>query len=153
MSQLFGEDALSSLDRQITQWLLGLKERNEVIVAVDRGEAHEHRWYVRMRGEEKEFTTVWITLNQRTLKYETYVMPAPEENAEALYENLLRRNENLVGCHFSIGDEDAVFLRGELMNSMISEEEIDRIVGTLYSTVEKVFPTIIRIGFASRFAE
>lgn len=153
MSQLFGEDALNSLDRQISHWLQNLREKNEVIVAVDRGEMHEHRWYVRMRGEEKEFTTVWITLNQRTLKYETYVMPAPEENAELLYENLLRRNESLVGCHFSIGDEDAIFLRGELTNSMVTEEEVDRVVGTLYSTVENVFPTIIRIGFASRFAE
>lgn len=67
-----------------------------------------------MRGEEKEFTTVWLTLGQRTLRYETYVMPAPEENAEALYENVLRRNTKLVGAHFAIGDEDAVFLRGEL---------------------------------------
>ena len=153
MSQLFGEDALNSLDHQITSWLLSMKDRNDVIVAVDRGELHEHRWYVRMRGEEKEFTTIWITLNQRTLKYETYVMPAPEENAEILYENLLRRNETLVGCHFSIGDEDAVFLRGELANSMVTEQEIDRVVGTLYSTVENVFPAIIRIGFASRFAD
>ena len=67
-----------------------------------------------MRGEEKDFITVWLTLGQRTLRYETYVMPAPEENAATVYENLLRRNERLVGAHFSIGVEDAVFLRGEL---------------------------------------
>ena len=57
---------------------------------------------------------MWLTLGQRTLRYETYVMPAPEENAAELYEHLLRRNERLVGAHFSIGIEDAVFLRGEL---------------------------------------
>ena len=69
---------------------------------------------MRLRGEDKDFTTVWLTLGQRTLRYETYVMPAPEENDGALYEHLLRRNERLVGAHFSIGIEDAVFLRGEL---------------------------------------
>jgi hypothetical protein len=56
-----------------------MKDRNEAIAAVDKDQENHHRWYVRLRGEEKEFTTVWLTLGQRTLRYETYVMPAPEE--------------------------------------------------------------------------
>ena len=153
MSELFGNTHLELLDRQITSWLMSMMERNDTIVAVDRGEPDEHRWYVRMHGEEKEFTTVWFTLGQRTLQFETYVMPAPEENAEQLYEHVLRRNESLVGVHFSIGIEDAIFLRGELPLRMDDEDELDRVVGTLYATVERIFPTIIRIGFASRFAD
>jgi hypothetical protein len=153
MSELFGTHELDSLEGYITHWLLTMKDRNETIVAVDRGDIGERRWYVRMRGEEKEFTTVWLTLGQRTLRYETYVMPAPEENAEQLYEHVLRRNESLVGAHFSIGIEDAIFLRGELPLRLVEEQEIDRVIGTLYATVERVFPVIIRIGFASRFAD
>ena len=153
MSELFGNTHLELLDRQITSWLMSMMERNDTIVAVDRGEPDEHRWYVRMHGEEKEFTTVWFTLGQRTLQFETYVMPAPEENAEKLYEHVLRRNESLVGVHFSIGIEDAIFLRGELPLRMVDEDELDRVVGTLYATVERIFPTIIRIGFASHFAD
>jgi hypothetical protein len=80
-------------------------------------------------------------------------MPAPEENAVQLYESLLRRNEKLVGAHFSIGIEDAIFLRGELPLSALNEQELDRVVGTLYQTVEQVFQGLLRIGFASRFAE
>ena len=151
MSELFGAHELDSLEGHITQWLLSMKDRNETIVAVDRGEIGERRWYVRLRGDEKEFTTVWLTLGQRTLRYETYVMPAPEENAEMLYEHVLRRNESLVGAHFSIGVEDAIFLRGELPLRLVDEPELDRVIGTLYATVERVFPVIIRIGFASRF--
>ena len=153
MSELFGNTHLELLDRQITSWLMTMMERNETIVAVDRGEPDEHRWYVRRHGEEKEFTTVWFTLGQRTLQFETYVMPAPEENTEQLYEHVLRRNESLVGVHFSIGIEDAIFLRGELPLRMVDEDELDRVVGTLYATVERIFPTIIRIGFASHFAD
>ena len=153
MSELFGNTHLELLDRQITSWLMSMMERNDTIVAVDRGEPDEHRWYMRMHGEEKEFTTVWFTLGQRTLQFETYVMPAPEENAEQLYEHVLRRNESLVGVHFSIGIEDAIFLRGELPLRMVDEDELDRVVGTLYATVERIFPTIIRIGFASHFAD
>lgn len=153
MSELFGLNELESFEENISLWLSSMKERNDAIVAIDRSEEDERRWYVRLRGEEKEFTTVWLTLGQRTLKYETYVMPAPEENAEQLYEHLLRRNETLVGVHFSIGIEDAVFLRGELPLGLLQEQELDRIIGTMYASVERIFPVIIRIGFARRFAD
>jgi hypothetical protein len=64
----------------------------------------------------------------------------------------LRRNEKLVGAHFSIGIEDAVFLRGELPLAALAEDELDRAIGTLYATVEQCFRPLMRIGFASRFA-
>ena len=153
MSELFGLHELQSFEASISSWLSSMKERNDAIVAIDRSEDDERRWYVRLRGEEKEFTTVWLTLGQRTLRYETYVMPAPEENAEQLYEHLLRRNETLVGVHFSIGIEDAIFLRGELPLGLLQEQELDRIIGTMYAAVERIFPVIIRIGFASRFSD
>jgi hypothetical protein len=44
-------------------------------------------------------------------------------------------------------------LRGELPLRLVDEPELDRVVGTLYATVERVFPAIIRIGFASKFAD
>ena len=153
MSDLFDDAALARIERQIDEWLSHAKANNELILAVDRSTDQEIRWYVRMSGQEKEFTTVWLNLGQRTLRFETYVMPAPEENAQVLYESLLRRNEKLVGAHFSIGQEDAVFLRGEIPLAALNEQELDRLIGTLYSTVEQSFGALIRIGFASRFTD
>jgi hypothetical protein len=153
VSDLFDDSSLARLERNIDEWLANLRGSNTAIVAIDRAEGDDIRWYVRMRGEEKEFTTIWITLGQRTLRYETYVMPAPEENVTELYELVLRRNERLVGAHFSIGAEDAIFLRGELPLALVCEPELDRIVGTVYDIVERAFPTLIRIGFASRFTD
>ena len=153
MSDLFDGAALARLERQIDEWLAGMAKASPVIRAVDRAEGDEVRWYVRMAGEEKDFTTVWLTLGQRTLRYEAYVMPAPEENAAELYEHLLRRNERLVGAHFSIGVEDAVFLQGQLPLAALDEAELDRAVGTLYATVEQCFRPMLRIGFASRLRD
>ena len=42
MSELFGNTHLELLDRQITSWLMTMMERNETIVAVDRGEPDDH---------------------------------------------------------------------------------------------------------------
>ena len=152
MTDVYDDDALAVLERRIDTWLRSMAAGGGVpIESIDRAEGDVRRWYVRMRGEDKDFTTVWLTLGQRTLRYETYVMPAPEENAAELFEHLLRRNERLVGVHFSIGIEDAVFLRGALPVSAVDEAELDRVIGTLYATVEQCFRGLLRIGFASRF--
>ena len=147
MSDLHDAEALAAIEAQIDGWLAEFAADTPVVRAIDRADGDELRWFVRMTGEEKDFTTVWLTLGQRTLRYETYLMPAPEANAEQLYELLLRRNERLVGAHFSIGIEDAVFLRGELPVAALTSDELDRAIGTLYATVEQCFRSFLRIGF------
>ncbi len=145
--------SLETLEASITHWLAGFAAGNPSFEAIDRGEAGEPepRWYVRLRGEEKEHITVWISLGQRMLRYEAYVLPAPQENVAAVYEMALRRNNKLVGAHFAIGVEDALFLRGEIPLAWLTEPELDRIIGSLYSYTEQAFPGLIRLAFASKF--
>jgi hypothetical protein len=95
--------------------------------------------------------TIWFHLRQRTLHYETYVMPSPEENPAALYEYLLRRNVKLYGGSFAIGDEDAIFLVGQIANDAVDDDELDRILGSLYEWTERFFRPAMRIGYATRF--
>jgi hypothetical protein len=144
---------LAALEVRIDAWLRAQLVENPVVAAVERGEPGERRWYVRVRGESKDVFTIWFTLRQRTLQYETYVMPAPEENHAELYEHLLRRNRRLTGAAFAIGEEDAVFLIGSLGVHAIDDGELDRILGSLYAYVEQCFLPALRIGFASRFAD
>jgi hypothetical protein len=156
MTDLHLGQRLDDVRHRIDAWIDVLAAENPVIAAVDRGTSDETpygepRWYIRMLGEEKDFITVWLTLGQRTLRYETYVIPAPEENAAELSELLLRRNDTLVGVHFSIGGEDAIYLRGELPDVAVDGDELDRVLGTMYQTVEANFRPMLKIGFASRF--
>jgi len=151
MTDAYDPDQLAVLEHRIDEWLDELQAGHDHILAVDRSNVDGIRWYIRMRGDDKDFTTVWLVLGQRTLRYETYVMPAPEENHAELYEHLLRRNDKLMGAHFSIGMEDGVFLRGAMPVSMVDLDELDRAIGTLYSQVEQCFHGLLRIGFASRF--
>lgn len=152
MSDAHDDAQLSQLTAQIDEWLAQLATANPAVEAVDHVEGDAHRWYVRLRGDEKEHITVWLTLGQRTLRYEAYVMPAPEENIAKVYEMALRRNQKLVGAHFAIGVEDALFLRGELPVAAVCADEVDRVVGSIYAYAEQSFPALIRLGFASRFA-
>ncbi len=157
MTDLHLGERLDDLRARIDRWLDGLSA-DPLVTAVDRGTSDdtpfgEPRWYIRMRGEDKDVITVWLTLGQRTLRYETYVMPAPEEQVADVMELLLRRNDSMVGAHFSIGAEDAIYLRGELPDTAVVDDELDRVIGTLYATVEANFRGLLRLGFASRFAE
>src|SRR4051794_36207844 len=102
-------DELDAIEASIDEWLAEELAGNPAIAAGDRDAPGTRRWFVRMRGEQKETFTVWFHLDQRTLQYETYVMPGPIENQAELYEHLLRRNLKLYGAAFAIGDEDAVF--------------------------------------------
>ena len=91
--------------------------------------------------------TAWWTLDQRTFRYETFLMPAPEENEGAFYEHLLIRNRELTGMHLEIGDEHAVFLAGSLPVRAVSEADLDRILGSMWAYVERIFRPALRIGF------
>ena len=138
------------VERQIDSWLAKELATNEAIVDVTRDPDVERRWYVRLAGEQRDFTAIWLTLGQRTLKYESYVLPAPEENLEGFYSFLLRQNYRLVGVQFGIGPEEAIFLTGELPIGSVTDGELDRIVGTIYESVERFFRPAMGIGLASR---
>ena len=109
------------------------------------------RWYLRMRGEEKEFVTVWLTLRQRTLHHEAQFMPAPETNVEATWEYLLKKNADLLGMAFALGPEDAVYLVGRVPVARVDDEELDRVMGASLAVTDACFPTAMTIGYAGKY--
>ena len=48
MSDLFDDPALARLERNIDEWLATMRGTNSAIVAVDRAEGDEIRWYVQI---------------------------------------------------------------------------------------------------------
>ncbi len=150
--EIASPDQLAAVEDLVITWLGEQLGVNPVVAAVDR-EPGARRWYVRMRGEEKDTFTLWLTIGQRTLQFETYVMPAPEENHARFFEHLLRRNHTFDAMAFSIGAEDAIFLTGQRPIGTIDEGELDRILGETYVYVERCFRPAMRIGYASRFRD
>lgn len=152
MQHASSPEELAALAATIEAWLDEQRSTNPIVAAAEADpDPAVHRWFVRVLGEEKDVFSIWFELRQRTLHYETYVMPAPEENHAEFYEHLLRRNTSLMGAAFGIGDEEAVFLAGGLPNHAVDHDELDRILGSLYAWTEQFFKPALRIGFASRF--
>jgi hypothetical protein len=143
---------LDEVEALVDTWASRQLAELDVVAAVERGEPGERRWYVRVTGESKDVFSIWLTLRQRTLEFETYVMPAPEENAGELYEWVLRRNAELYGASFCIGLEDALYLRGHVAAEAVTEAELDRVLGSLYAWTERFFRPMLSIGFRTRFS-
>lgn len=144
------EAELAEVEALIDAWARRQLDELDVVQAVERGEPGERRWFIRVTGEAKDVFTIWLHLRQRTLRYETYLLPAPEENAERVYERALRNNHELYGVAFTIGEEDALFLRGHLPAEAVTEAELDRVLGSLYALTERHFRPLLGLAFESR---
>ncbi len=148
------EQELEVLDASIDSWFREQLNENPIVDAVDRVPGEGRRWFVRLLGDEKDVFTIRFELRQRTLTYETYVMPAPDENEAEFYAHLLKRNLGLYGASFAIGEEGAIFLQGRLDDAQACDpDELDRILGSMYVWVEQFFRPALRIGFATRFGQ
>ena len=143
-------EQLESFRALIDAWAESEARTNALLAHVE-WVPEDRRWLVRMHGEDKAVITVWLTLRERTLHFETYFMPAPEEDVERCWEYLLRLNNRLYAMRFAIGAEDAVYLVGQLPLKAVDASELDRIIGAAYTYTEQYFRAALAIGFGSRF--
>ena len=98
------EAELDALAGRVEAWLEVQRTENPVVAAVERDEeSGERRWFVRLRGDAKDVFTIWFHLDQRTLHYETYVMPAPEENAGGSTSTCCARTPSCTGPRSASG--------------------------------------------------
>jgi hypothetical protein len=131
-----------------------LEERIELWLAdpessVEYAEEVEGRWAVRMRQETRDATTVWFDIGERSLSFEAYVMPAPT-SPEEVHRQALVRNARSWRCFFAVDSEGAIVLRGRLAVDRVTVDELDRVLGEVYETIELAFRPMVRAGFPGR---
>jgi hypothetical protein len=117
--------------------------------SVEYAEELEGRWAVRMRQETRDATTVWFDVGERSLRFEAYVLPEPIAHAE-VHRQALARNARAWRCFFAIGEENAIVLRGRLPAERVTIDELDRVLGEVYDTIELAFRPMVRAGFPGR---
>ena len=131
------------LEERIRLWL------DDPESSVEYAEEVEGRWAVRMRQETRDATTVWFTLGQRSLEFEAYVLPEPVA-PEEVHRLALTRNARAWRCFFAVDAESAVVLRGRIAAADVTLDELDRVLGEVYDTIEVAFRPMLRAGFPSR---
>ncbi|MHB8334302.1 MAG: YbjN domain-containing protein [Acidimicrobiales bacterium] len=144
-------DAATRLDERLGEWARAWTGEGHAVAIDHHAEAdpagHFH-WLVRLRGEEKDVVTVWISLRQRSVHVETEVIPAPEMGEEALYRYALVRNADLRSVHLAIGPESAIYLVTALPLAELNLDRLDEIMAAVLIYVDELYPTMMTLGFA-----
>jgi hypothetical protein len=109
----------------------------------DRGHFH---WLIRLKGDERDVITMWLSLRQRTVFVETELMPAPEENLEALYRYLLVKNHELRELHLAIGPEAGIYLIAQVPVGELTLSRMDELAGATLTYVDEMYPTVMTMG-------
>lgn len=112
----------------------------------DKGHFH---WLIRLKGEEKDVITLWLSLRQRTVFAETELMPAPDEHREELYRYLMVKNHELRELHLAIGPEEGIYLVTQIPVAELTIDRMDELVGATVHYVDELYPTAMSMGLAS----
>ena len=101
-------------------------------------------------GEKKLQTPVRLDVGTHALAVHAFVCRRPDENHERVYEWLLQRNLRLYAVSFAVDRLGDIYLDGRLPLSVVEDDdELDRLLGTVLTTADESFNTILELGFAS----
>lgn len=108
-----------------------------------------HSYVVTLPGTKKLSTTCSLVVGRHTLSLNAFVVRRPDENHEAVYRWLLERNTRLYGVSYAVDRLGDVFLVGRLPLAAVTEQELDRLLGTVLENADGSFNTLLELGFAS----
>ncbi len=107
------------------------------------------QWAAQLHGDRKHTIPLGIGLSGDRVMFESFFMRRPQENLDAFYEMLLRRNSRAYGVHFAVDAQGDVFLVGARSAEGLSVDELDRIVGSILIEADGLFNAAIETGFKS----
>ena len=104
-------------------------------------------YVVTLPGEKKLKTVVSVLVRDRTTSLSAFVIRNPDENHEAFYRALLRKNLRLQGIAYAIDTDGDVYLRGEVPTVAVDADHLDQLFGIVLAASDDVFNELLALGF------
>ena len=104
---------------------------------------------VTLPGERKLQTPCRIDVGKHSFAVHAFVARHPDENHERVYRWMLERNLKLFGVAFAIDHHGDIYLDGRLPLASVTEEEVDRLLGSVLTYADDSFNPILEMGFGS----
>ena len=122
-------------------------------VLADNGLEHDESrpgvFDVVLPGERKLKTPVRLEVGSHALGVHAFVCRKPDENFEAVYRWMLERNMKMFGMAFALDAVGDIFLDARLPLTVVSAQEVDRLLGSVLSYADESFNVLLELGFAS----
>jgi hypothetical protein len=106
-------------------------------------------WFTMLSGVNKRTIPMHVSVGDNTVIVESHFMRAPDENADRLYELLLKRHQRSYVLRFCVYDSGDVALVGVLPLAAVTVDEVDRLAGALLTTADETYNAALRLGFTS----
>ncbi|MFD7626928.1 YbjN domain-containing protein [Streptomyces sp. NPDC059851] len=105
-------------------------------------------YVVQLPGTRKLFTTCSLKVGRHSLSVNAFVIRHPDENEAGVHRWLLERNLKLYGLGYAVDGLGDIYLVGRLPLSVVTPEELDRLLGTVLEAADGAFNTLLELGFA-----
>jgi hypothetical protein len=120
------------LDEADIQWELGARPGELVVM---------------LPGEKKLTTVCSVVVGEQSLSVSAFVVRNPDENHQAVYAYLLRRNLRLPGLAYAIDRSGDVFVTGRVPLEGVSAAYLDQIFGVVLEAADGAFNELLALGF------
>ena len=100
-------------------------------------------------GEKKLQTPVRLDVGEHALGIHAFVCRNPDENHARVYRWLLERNLRMYAVAFAVDHTGDIYLDARLPLSSVSDDELDRLLGSVLAHADASFNTILELGFAT----
>ena len=134
------EDTVAALEKVLTEQGIPFSRKAA-------GGAKAEHIVLELPGERKLKTTVLLTASGYGVRVEAFVCRRPDENHEAVYRYLLKRNRRLYGVAYTIDNIGDIYLIGRISADALVPDEIDRVLGQVLEAADGDFNTLLELGF------
>ena len=98
-------------------------------------------------GEKKLTTVTSLVVGEDALSVSAFVVRNPDENHEAFYRFLLRRNLRLPGIGYAVDTSGDVYVTGRMPSAGVDAASLDQLLGAVLSAADDPFNELLVIGF------
>jgi hypothetical protein len=102
---------------------------------------------VTLPGDQKLRTVASLLVGERQTSVSAFVVRNPDENHEAFYRHLLRRNLRMPGLSYAIDTSGDVYVKGEVPTAAVDAAYLDQLFGVVLDAADAPFNDLLVLGF------
>ena len=91
--------------------------------------------------------TVVSLVAGQDLSVSAFVIRNPDENHEAFYRSLLRRNLRLPGLAYAVDGSGDVYVTGRVPAAGVDDDQLDQVLGVVLEAADAPFNELLALGF------